>query len=150
MPQSLSKMYMHLVFSTRYQENLIDSEIEKELYAYMGKVIKECDSIPIIINGIENHIHILFLLSRKHPICDIVEQVKKNSSKWIKTKGNKYKSFFWQRGYGSFSVSPPLVNVVQAYIINQKEHHKKTSFKEEYIKFMRQYGIDYDERYMWD
>ena len=150
MPQSLSKVYVHLVFSTKKQVNIIDADIENELHRYMAKLFRECDSPGIIINSTSNHIHNLFLLSRKFTISQVVEKGKKTSSKWIKTKGELYKSFYWQNGYGTFSISQSHVDVVKKYISNQKQHHKKISFKEEYIKLLEKYGIEYDERYVWD
>jgi len=148
--QSLAKVYVHLVFSTKNQREIIDADIEKELHPYMAKLFRECDSPSIIINGASNHIHNLFLLSRKFTISQVVEKVKKTSSKWIKTKGKQYKSFYWQNGYGAFSISQSHVDVVKKYISDQKPHHTKTSFKDEYIKLLQKYGIEYDERYVWD
>jgi REP element-mobilizing transposase RayT len=150
MPQSLSKVYIHLVFSTKNQIEIIDPDIEKELYPYMATLFRECDSPAIIINGVSNHVHNLFLLSRKFAISQVVENVKKKSSKWIKTKGERYKSFYWQNGYGTFSVSRTHVDVVKKYILNQKSHHAKTSFQGEYRKLLDKYKIKYDERYVWD
>ena len=95
-------------------------------------------------------VHILCLLSRTRTIASLVEDVKKGSSKWIKGKGTKYDFFQWQHGYGSFSVSASKVDAVKKYIEEQKEHHKITSFKEEYLRFLTEYGISYDEKYMWD
>ena len=150
MPQSLTKVYVHLVFSTKNQINIINPDIENELHPYMAKLFRECDSPSIIINNTPNHIHNLFLLSRKFTISQVVEKVKKTSSKWIKTKGDHYKSFYWQNGYGAFSISQSHVDSVKKYISNQKLHHNMTSFKEEYIKLLEKYGIEYDERYVWD
>ena len=150
MPQSLAKVYVHLVFSTKNQVNIIDPDIENELHPYMAKLFRECDSPSITINSTSNHIHNLFLLSRKFTISQVVEKVKKTSSKWIKTKGDQYKSFYWQNGYGAFSISQTHIDAVKKYISNQKQHHKKTSFKEEYIKLLEKYRIEYDERYVWD
>jgi REP element-mobilizing transposase RayT len=150
MPQSLAKVNIHLVFSTKKQVKIIDPDIEIELYPYMAKLFRECDSPALIINGTENHLHSLFLLSRKFTISQVVEKVKKTSSKWIKTKGEKYKSFFWQNGYGAFSISQSHVEIVRNYISNQKPHHRQVTFQEEYIRLLKKYEIEYDERYVWD
>ena len=150
MPQSLCKVYIHLVFSTKYQMDMIDTEIEKELYHYMSGTFREFDSPCLKINGAHNHVHCLFLLSRKIPICKVVEQVKARSSNWIKTMGCQYINFFWQNGYGAFSVSPTHLTQVKAYIVNQKSHHAYVTFKNEYIKFLEKYEIKYDKRYMWE
>ena len=120
-----------------------------ELYAYIGSIIKSKQSIPILINGVDNHIHILCVLSKNIALADLLEDVKKYSSSWIKTKGDYYKTFAWQGGYAGFSVSPSLCNKTKKYIENQKEHHKKMTFKEEYLLFLKEYGIEYDETYLW-
>ena len=150
MPQSLSKVYLHLIFSTKERLPLIESEIEQELYKYMAGILKAQNCTAIIINGVSDHIHILNTFSRTITISKMIELVKKQSSKWIKTKGGKYKNFHWQAGYGSFSVSPSKVESVKRYIQNQKEHHKKIKFKEEFRKFLEEYKMEYDERYVWD
>ena len=150
MPQSLSKLYAHLVFSTKNQMDIIQPDIEPELHPYIAKLCRECDSPCIAINNTQNHIHILLVLSRKYSISQIAENVKKTSSKWIKTKGPQYKSFYWQSGYGVFSISQSHVDSVKEYIAKQKEHHQKTSFREEYLKLLKRFNIEYDERYMWD
>jgi len=150
MPQSLVKLYTHLVFSTKYRQPFIDDKLEEELFPYMSTILRECDSPCIIINGVDDHIHALFLLSKKWAICDVVEEVKKNSSKWAKTKGEKYKNFYWQNGYGAFSVSRGHVDRVKRYIERQKIHHKKKDYKKEFRGMLEKYKIEYDERYVWD
>ncbi len=120
-----------------------------ELYAYIGSIIKDRQSIPISINGVGDHIHILCILSKNVALADFLEDVKKYSSRWIKTKDNYYKTFAWQGGYGGFSVSPSLCDKTKQYIQKQKEHHKKMTFQEEYLLFLKEYGIEYDEKYLW-
>jgi REP element-mobilizing transposase RayT len=115
----------------------------------MGAIIKDNDSIPILINGVEDHVHLLCILSKNLGLAKLVEEIKRHSSRWIKTKGAYYSNFAWQGGYGGFSVSPALHDKTKAYIANQKEHHKKMSFKDEYLLFLKEYGIEYDERYLW-
>ena len=149
MSQSLSKLYIHIIFHTKYNQNLIKADVETELYAYFGGILKENKSVPIAINGIENHVHMLCVLSKNIALADLLEELKRNSSRWIKTKGDVYKDFAWQGGYGGFSVSHSKVEVVKKYIENQKEHHKTETFKEEYIRFLKEYGIDYNEDYLW-
>ena len=150
MPQSLSKVYTHIIFSTKHRENLIDERIENDLYNYIGGICKDFECNPVQVGGYKNHIHILCLLSRKIAQMDLIQHVKQGSSKWIKTMDEKYSNFYWQDGYGIFSVSPRSVDKVIEYINKQDIHHKKLSFKEEYRKFLKQYDIDYDERYVWD
>jgi len=97
-----------------------------------------------------DHIHILFSLSKKVALVKVVEEIKKNSSRWIKEQDSRYTDFYWQNGYGAFSVSPRHIDIVTNYIINQKEHHREKTFKSEYIGFLNKYDINYDERYVWD
>lgn len=150
MPQSLVKNYVHIVYSTKHRQPFIKKEIQKELYGYLGSTCKELDCSPIAIGGIEDHIHLLCLLSRKIALSELVSKVKSNSSKWIKTNGASYFNFYWQRGYGAFSVNPSQVEVVIRYIRNQEAHHAKQTYKEEYLLFLKKYEIEYDERYVWD
>ena len=149
MSQSLSKMYVHIVFHTKHNQDLIKDDIESELYAYLGGILKDNKSVPIEINGIEDHVHILCILSKNISLADLLEELKRNSSRWIKTKGADYTDFAWQGGYGGFSVSQSKVDVVRKYIQNQKEHHKTETFKEEYIRFLKEYNVDYDPDYLW-
>ncbi len=149
MSQSLSKLYVHAVFHIKYNSPKIRSQDKNELYAYMGSIIKDNQSIPIIINGVENHVHILFVLSKNIALAKIIEEIKRHSSRWIKTKGHYYSQFAWQGGYGGFSVSPSLHDKTKRYIGNQQEHHRKITFREEYLMFLKEYGIEYDERYLW-
>jgi len=150
MGQSLVKNYIHLVFSTKYREPLIDEDIESELYAYLGGICNQLECQPIKIGGFTDHIHILCMLSKKTALMKLVEELKSHSSKWIKTKGENYRNFYWQGGYGAFSVNPAEMDVVVRYIENQKEHHRKKSFQEEYRAFLKKYEVEYDERYVWD
>jgi putative transposase len=149
MSQSLSKLYTHIVFHTKYNQDVIKADIEKELFAYLGGILKENKSVPIAINGIENHIHILCIMSKNKALADLLEELKRNSSRWIKTNGVEYSDFAWQGGYGAFSVSQSKVEVVKRYIENQKDHHKTETVKEEYLRFLNEYGIDYNEDYLW-
>ncbi len=150
MAQSLAKIYLHIIFSTKNRGDFIKTEIETELYRYIAGILKNLECTAIKIGGTSNHIHILNTFSRTITISKILELVKKDSSKWIKTKGNDFNKFYWQNGYGVFSVSQSRVNKVKTYIESQKEHHKKKMFKEEYREFLKEYNIEYDERYVWD
>ncbi len=150
MPQSLVRNYLHITFSTKNRQPLIYPEIEDELYTYLGGICYKLECNPILVGGHKDHVHILCLLSQKIALMSLLEKVKSHSSKWIKTKGNRYKKFYWQNGYGAFSVNPAEIDVVRQYIANQKEHHKKRTFQEEYLAFLKKYQVDYDERYIWD
>ena len=150
MPQSIAYNYSHITFSTKNRYPFIDEDIQDELFRYIGGICKKMEFYPVQIGGYRDHIHILCVLSRKETLMKFMEVVKSHSSKWIKTKGDKYKEFYWQRGYASFSVNPTQIEIVKQYIINQADHHKKKTFKEEYLAFLKKYEVDYDEKYVWD
>jgi putative transposase len=150
MGQSLAQNYIHLIFSTKHRQPLIQPTVEADLHAYLGGICKRLDSQPIIIGGFTDHIHILCKLSKKIALMKLVEDVKSHSSKWIKTRGEQFRDFYWQDGYGAFSVNPSQVDLVIKYISNQHEHHKKKTFQQEYRAFLKKYKVEYDERYVWD
>jgi REP element-mobilizing transposase RayT len=150
MGQSLAKNYVHIVFSTKHRQELIFPPVEEELHAYLGGICKKLECHPIKVGGYTNHVHILCMLSKKIALMKLLEEVKSHSSKWIKTKGEAYENFYWQDGYGAFSVNPTEIDVVVNYIANQKEHHRKKTFQDEYRAFLKKYEVEYDERYVWD
>lgn len=150
MGQSLVKNYIHIITSTKYRQSLIHESVQRELYAYIGAICKAMECHPIKIGGHTDHIHVLCMLSKKVALMKLLEEIKSDSSKWIKTKGETLKIFYWQDGYGAFSVNPSEVDVVIRYIENQKEHHKKIGFQDEYRGFLKKYNVEYDERYVWD
>ncbi|MDR2682834.1 MAG: IS200/IS605 family transposase [Dysgonamonadaceae bacterium] len=150
MPQSLSKVYVHITFSTKNRYPFIDNAIKQELWAYLGGICKGLESNPVRIGGHHDHVHICCLLSKKITQTKLLEEVKKESSKWIKTKGKQYEKFYWQNGYGIFSVNPSEIEAVVKYINNQEEHHKKRTFQEELLAFLKKYKVEYDERYVWE
>lgn len=150
MAQSLSQVYTHIIFSTKHRQKLIDDSINISLYKYIGGICKGLECYPLQVGGYTDHVHIICLLSRKLSQTKLLEEVKKRSSKWIKTQGSKYSQFFWQNGYGIFSVHPSQTDVVSDYIKNQDEHHKTRTFQEEYRAFLKKYNVEYDERYVWE
>jgi putative transposase len=150
MGQSLVKNYIHIVFSTKYREPLIHPPVEDELHNYLGGICKKLECQPIKVGGYTDHIHVLCMLSKKIALIKLVEEIKSHSSKWIKTKGPEYLNFYWQSGYGAFSVKPDDVDRVTSYIANQKEHHTKKSFQDEYKSILNKYQVEYDERYVWE
>ena len=150
MPQSLVKNYVHLTFSTKNRYPLITDSIKKELFDYLGGVCKELGSQPIIVGGANDHVHLLFNLSRKIALMSLVERLKTHSSKWIKRKGAEFTNFYWQHGYGGFSVNPKQLEIVRDYIRNQEMHHKTRAYKDEYRQFLKEYAEEYDERFVWD
>jgi len=150
MGQSLVKNYIHIVFSTKYRQPLILQSVETELYSYLGGICNKLDCQVIKVGGFTDHIHILCMLSKKITLIKLLEELKSHSSKWIKTKGEEYTNFYWQDGYGAFSVNPAEVEIVINYIANQKEHHSKKTFQDEYKTFLKKYEVAYDERYVWN
>jgi len=148
MSQSFVQFYTHIVFHTKNNKPLIKTEIEAELYSYLGGILKNIKSIPIQIGGTSDHVHVLCTLPKTMTPADLVEEVKKSSSKWIKTKGSLYHDFYWQDGYGGFSVSSSGINGLKQYILNQKEHHQNVSALDEYKKLLDEYGIPYEDRYL--
>ncbi|GHT72859.1 transposase [Bacteroidia bacterium] len=150
MSQSLSKLWVHIIFHIKNKSVEIKEETKTELYAYMGAIIKDNESIPIIINGMNDHVHILCVMSKNIALAKLVEEIKRHSSRWIKTKDKYYQFFAWQGGYGGFSVSPSLYEKTKMYIENQAEHHKVRTFMDEYRMFLKEYEVEYDEQYLWE
>lgn len=150
MPQSLSLVIVHLVFSTKDRVSHLDPAIRPELFAYLAEVSRNAGCDCYRVGGMPDHVHIAVRLSRTLTIAALVQELKVSSSLWLKTKGRDLADFAWQRGYGSFSVAPRDLGSVIAYIDCQEEHHRTRTFQEEYRAFLTKYGIDYDERYVWD
>ena len=150
MGQSLSQMYIHLIFSTKFRQPFITKQVKPQLIAYITGILKAHDSPSIQTNGVEDHIHILFRLSKNIALSKLVEQVKKNSSKWMKQVEGGNKNFKWQIGYAAFSVNSRGVKTVSNYIARQEEHHKKETLKKEVEDFVAAYDIaEYDEKFFW-
>ena len=149
MAQSLSKLYVHIIFHIKNDAIPIRNNDKNNLYAYIGSIINDNGCIPIIINGTKDHVHILCVMSKNISLAKLTEEIKRHSSRWIKTIGPQYKKFAWQGGYAGFSVSQSLHHKTKLYILNQEEHHKKMTFKEELLVFFKEYNIEYDERYLW-
>lgn len=151
MAQSLARLWMHLIFSTKDRFPFLrDRVLRSEMHAYLAEVLGTHDCETLIVGGVEDHAHALFALSRTHSIASVVKEVKRTSSGWIKTKSRKLSKFHWQAGYGAFSVSQSNLTDVIRYIENQEEHHKRVTFQDEYRAFLKAYGVEFDERYIWD
>ena len=138
------------MYSTKHRELLIPKEHQAALFAYQAGIFKEWESPALIVGGVEDHVHALFALSKNHPLKKIVEEVKKSSSKWMKSDGPRNSQFSWQNGYAAFSVSQSNVEVVQKYIEGQEKHHRKMTFQDELRALFKRHGIEFDERYVWD
>ena len=141
---------MHIVFSTKHRADLIDDKIETQLFSYIGGVCNQLKCKTIIVGGYRNHVHIFCSLYRPMSASDLVKEIKTSSSKWMKEQGASYKNFYWQDGYAIFSVSQSHSERLIKYIKNQKEHHTKQKFKDEYREFLKSYNVEFDERYVWD
>ena len=148
MAQSLSKIYIHLVFHIKTTSPAIRETDFDRVHSYIGQLINATGCKVVKVGGVDDHIHALFLLSKDICISRVVEEVKRNSSRWIKTIDAYYCAFAWQNGYGAFSVSQSVIVKTIDYVSRQAEHHKKWSFQDEYRKFLKLYGIDYDEKYV--
>ncbi|MCI0660080.1 MAG: IS200/IS605 family transposase [Acidobacteria bacterium] len=150
MPQSLSSVLIHLIFSTKNRQPLITESIETELYKYLGGIFRNSQCPALLVGGDKDHIHALFVLSRTCSLAELVKEVKASSSKWIKGNGDEFQHFQWQAGYGAFSIGQSSVEDLKHYIANQKEHHRRASFEHEFRVLCRKYNIEIDERYVWD
>jgi putative transposase len=150
MSQSLVKNYLHICFSTKHRQKLITEKVEHEIHNYLGGVCKHLNCQPLIVGGFDDHVHILCMLSKKITLIKLLEELKSNSSKWIKTIDQSLQHFYWQDGYGAFSVNPSETETVIKYISNQRTHHNSISFQDELRSFLKKYKVDYDERYLWD
>ena len=150
MPQSLSQLYVHLIFSTKHREPLLLSPVREAAHTYLAAVLNNQDSPALKVGGMTDHVHALFRLSKNLALAKVVEEVKTSSSKWVKTQGRRLPNFHWQSGYGAFSVSAADVEEVVEYITQQETHHRVASFQEELRKLLDAHGIAYDERYVWD
>ena len=151
MAQSLTRIYLHIIFSTKQrQPYLKDKELRERTFGYLAGTCKNLKSPAVITGGLEDHIHILCRLSKTISVADLIRELKRHSSKWIKTKAKNLSMFQWQLGYGTFSVSPSHVEALKKYIANQKEHHRQETFQDEFRRICKKYGVEIDERYVWD
>ncbi|MGQ0761476.1 MAG: IS200/IS605 family transposase [Acidobacteriota bacterium] len=149
MSQTLVSLLAHVVFSTKNREPFITSEIESELFAYIGGILKNHESRLLDAGGTADHVHLLISQSKNVSLSALMKDLKKDSSSWIKTKGREFRNFHWQDGYGACSIGKSEIPELNKYIARQKEHHHKRTFKEELIEFLEEYGVAYDERYLW-
>jgi REP element-mobilizing transposase RayT len=139
-----------LVYSTKNRVPVLTDIIREPLHRYSVAVLENLSCRTTLVNSVEDHVHILFELSRTIPLSKAVEDVKKASSKWLKTQGDQYAEFSWQAGYGAFAVSISDIALVREYIARQAEHHHRKTFQEEFLSLLEQHNLAYDERYLWD
>lgn len=149
MPQSLAKIWTHLIFSTKDRYPFLgDERVRNDMHAYLASILKTHNCPTLIIGGVADHIHALFVLSKNDSIANVVYELKRSSSKWAKTQG--LRKFSWQAGYGAFSVSESNVEKVRGYVARQEQHHRRKTFEEEFREFLKRYKVVYNERYLWD
>ena len=151
MPQSLAQIYLHLVFSTKERRPFLeDAAIRDEMHNYLGGICNNVDCPILCVGGVADHVHLLCRFGRTITVADLVQELKRESSKWVKTKSPGLHDFHWQNGYGAFSISPGHVEPLRTYIATQEEHHRSVSFQDEYRRLLAKYGLEWDERYVWD
>jgi putative transposase len=149
-PQSLAQILVHVVFSTKNREPLLEDTVHTDLQTYIGGIIARHNGTLLKAGSVTDHIHLLIAHPRTLSPAELVQEMKTGSSKWIKTRGHRYDRFHWQAGYGMFSVSSSHRRAVEAYLEHQAEHHRKVSFQDEYRNLLRRHGVEYDELYVWD
>ncbi len=150
MSQSLSQVVLHIIFSTKERHPWLDPEIRPRLHAYLATVCRDCGCEAYRVGGPADHVHLAVRLARTISQAQLLEQIKKTSSAWIKRQGNRYVDFCWQCGYGDFSVGWSQLRELVSYIEHQEQHHRVRSFQEEYLDLLRKYRVAFDERYLWD
>jgi len=150
MPQSLSLVVVHVIFSTQDRFPCLGASLRPDLHAYLATVARNAGCECYRVGGVADHVHLAIRLSRTITIAQMVETLKTSSSKWIKTQATQLGGFSWQRGYGCFSVGPGDVEALCRYIDGQEEHHQSWTFQEEFRAFLVKYGVDFDEAYVWD
>ena len=150
MPQSLSKVILHIIFSTKNREAWLDSDVRPRMHAYLATVCRNLGAELVRVGGVADHVHIVTTLPRTVSQAEFIEQIKKSSSKWIKPLDPRYRGFFWQRGYSAFSVSSSHLDAVLQYVEEQPGHHRVRTFQEEYSELLRKHGVEFNERYVWD
>ncbi len=150
MGSTRTKVLVHITFSTKNRAALIPVAIEQDMFAYIGGICRRMESPLLAMNGTADHVHMLVSLGKTATLSDLMLNVKRDSSKWIKENDATLDSFGWQAGYFAFSIGESGVDALRAYIAGQKEHHKAIDFKDEVRTFLRKYGMEWDERYIWD
>jgi putative transposase len=148
MSDSYTNLLYHIVFSTKDRQPLITPEYEVRLYHYLGGTIRKLGGISLELNGTEDHVHLLAKLCPDCALAEVLRDLKANAAGWMHDVFPSLKNFSWQRGYGAFTVSQSNVEAVRRYIVRQKEHHQKVSFRDEFIQFLQENGIDYNERFI--
>lgn len=150
MPRSVSLILVHLIFSTKDRQPALGDDIRPALFAYLATVIRNSGCECYRVGGVADHVHLAVRMGKEQTIAKLIEQVKSSSSKWLKTQSPGLRRFAWQRGYGAFSVGPTDIQALLRYIDEQEVHHRKHSFQDEFVAFLRKYGIDSEDAHLWD
>ena len=150
MPQSLAQIYVHVIFSTKNRTPCLTPEIQTELWPYLAKVLENLDCNAKALGGVADHVHVLCSLSKNLSVAELVEEIKKPTSRWLKTKSPALRDFYWQNGYAAFSVSRSGLDRVREYIAAQADHHRRQSFQDELRVFLKKHSVSFDEKYLWD
>lgn len=150
MGQSLSKIYVHIIFSTKRREPILNQSVSPKLHKYLSGICSNLKCNPVQIGGYKDHVHILCLLSKDITVIQLVQHLKQGSSKWIKLQSPDFHAFYWQNGYAAYSVNPRNIEKVSKYIINQPQHHRSKTFKEELIRMLENLDMQYDPEYLFD
>jgi len=149
MSHTATNLLVHFIFSTKDRIALITPAIESDLHAYLGGIIRELGGVALSINGTPDHVHLLVRMPANQSVADVARLIKTNSSRWVHERWPEHRQFAWQTGYGAFTVSESSADAVREYISNQRAHHRKRSFQEEFLTFLRKNKITVDERYLW-
>ena len=151
MPQSLVQIYVHFVYSTKHRKPFLnDNEFRDRTHRYLAGICRKLKCPALIVGGVEDHVHVLCRFGRNIEVADLIRDSKRDSSKWVKSEQPRLAEFHWQRGYGAFSVSPAHIDALKEYIAKQEVHHRDETFQDEFRRVCRKYGVEIDERYVWD
>ena len=150
MAQSLSEIYVHIIFSTKHRKPFLQHDVQNNLHAYLSGICKNLGCPALQTGGVADHVHLICRLGKEATLVLLLRELKRDSSKWIKENYAKLGAFQWQQGYGAFSVSPTQLSRVVEYVKNQDEHHREVSFQEEFRRICAKNGIELDERYAWE
>jgi len=149
MANSYTSLFIHIIFSTNNRERILTPAVRDRLWAYMGGIARENRMKAVSIGGTADHAHLLILMPPVMPVAKAVQLIKGGSSKWLHESYVPLRKFSWQEGYGAFSIGTSQVDAVSEYIARQHEHHRARTFQEEYLSFLKEYKVEYDERYVW-
>ena len=150
MPSSYTNLLYHLVFSAKERRPLITPELSADLYPYLGGIVRQEGGMLLEVGGMPDHVHLVARFRADLAVADMMRVIKANSSKWVNERASRAVDFAWQTGYGAFTVSGSQLPVVRRYVQRQEEHHRKRTFQEEFVAFLKKHGIEYDQRYLWD